>query len=115
MTQMPEALAVTGVPLAVPSMNACTEAPGSAVPWMWGRGLLVALSPGAPLWSAGSRPVMTGAAGAMVSIVTDRGPDVPTLPATSVAWAVMVWRPSVRPGVATWMVQLPEAMAVTGV
>jgi hypothetical protein len=53
-----------------------------------------------PVSDAGSRSGVDGAAGALLSIVTDSPADSTlALPAASVALAVMLWAPAVSPDV----------------
>src|SRR3954454_20205765 len=66
-----------------------------------------------PMFGAASSIIETieGAAGAAVSMVTDRPPEaVPVLPAASVALAVIVWLPEASVEVAMLQLPLPSAV-----
>ena len=97
----------TPVPTAVVPSNRVTVLPVSAVPVKVGVVTLVMLSVlDTPLSDAATRSGADGAAGATVSMVTDKAADAAlTLPATSVALAVMLWVPFAR--VEAVMVQCP--------
>ena len=83
------------MPTAVVPSYSVTVAPASAVPVKVGLVTLVMLSVvDTPLSEAASRSGAEGAAGATVSMVTDKAPDAALrLPAASAALAVMLWVP----------------------
>ena len=85
------------VPITVVPSNRLTVLPASAVPVKVGVVTLVMLSVlDTPLSDAATRSGLTGR-GAVVSMVTDKAAEAAlTLPATSVALAVMLWVPSAR-------------------
>ena len=107
---LPSAVAVART--VVPSVSySVTRLPGSAVPCSVGVASSVIRSVAELPVSGLIVAAITGAAGPTVSMVTDRAADaVETLPATSVAFAVMAWAPSARVPVAT--LQLPPSSAV---
>ncbi len=77
------------VPTTAPEMNSVTVEPGSAGPVRRGLVTFVTPSPATPESSAAISPGAAGAAGAVVSIVTEHGELVVlVLPAASVAVAV---------------------------
>lgn len=92
--QAPAALAVPEPTAVVPS-NKVTRELAAAVPLNCGVVTSVILSVlEAPLSDAAARSGALGAAGAVVSIVTERTALAgPVLPATSVAFAVIAWMP----------------------
>src|SRR5947209_2712483 len=109
MLQLPLPSAVP-VPMRVlPPRNSCTLLLASAVLVKVGVVTLVMLSVlDVPLSLAAVRSGAEGAAGALVSMVMLKAPErAETLPAASVALAVMLWLPSAR---AVVMV-MPEALA----
>ena len=83
------------VPMAVVPSNRVTVLPTSAEPEKIGVAILVRLSVSdAPVSDAANRSGAVGAVGATVSITTGKGVVVtPTLPATSITLAVMLWVP----------------------
>ena len=83
------------LPTAVPPSKIVTVLPASAVPVKVGVVTLVSLSVlEVPESLAAARSGADGAAGAVVSIVMLSAPDAAeTLPAASVAVAVMLWVP----------------------
>ena len=82
----------TPVPITVVPSSKVTVLPASAVPVKVGVVTLVMLSVlDVPLSDAATRSGRVGAAGAVVSMVTDKAADAAlTLPAASVALAVML-------------------------
>ena len=110
--KFPELSAVT-VPSEVVPLNSSTRALASAVPvivspevWLVTLSLLLE-----PVSSAEARSRPVGAAGAVVSTVIDSGEDAPpTLPAASVAFAVIALMPAAS---ATSRLKFPELSAVT--
>ena len=89
-------------PTATPSLKIVTVSPASAVPVNVGVMIFVMSSVlDTPLSDAAVRSGADGVVGVTVSIVTDKPAEAaPTLPATSVALAVMLWTPSLRMEVA---------------
>ena len=110
MVQSPAAEA-TPVPITVVPSNRVTVLPASAVPVKVGVVTLVMLSVlDTPVSDAVIRSRACGRAGAVVSMVIDRAAEAAlTLPATSVALAVMLWMPFARVEVVV-MDQSPAAV-----
>src|SRR3954449_5506907 len=111
MLQLPLPSAVP-LPTWLAPSNSVTVLFASAVPVKVGVATLVRLSvPDEPESEAVARSGVEGAAGAAVSMVTDRPPEaVPVLPAASVALAVIVWLPEASVDVAMLQLPLPSAV-----
>src|SRR5215472_18508508 len=113
MLQLPLPSAVA-LPIWVAPSNSFTRLPAGAVPVSFGVVTLVMLSVlDAPESDAAIRSGVVGAAGAVVSMVSDKAPEATlTFPATSVAVALMLRTPWLRVELVMLQLPLPSAVAL---